>query len=172
VIAELGTSPTPSELRLHLEEIVPEYMIPSTILFTNEFPVTPNGKLDRVRLSRDHTTVLGAETEFVPPRTRYEKKLAAIWRETLGVDRVGIRDNFFDLGGHSLLITQIVSRIRDSLGIEVPMRAFFDAPTIEELARIVASGDPTSSGPSRVPDIINRLEEFSEEELAQILRDH
>jgi len=100
-------------------------------------PLSPHGKVDRGALARAQGARLTAEAAFEAPRNPTEEALARIWRELLGIERVGIRDNFFDLGGHSLLTTQLASRLRDELGVEVPLHTFFEEPRIARLAESV-----------------------------------
>ncbi|HET7232832.1 MAG TPA: amino acid adenylation domain-containing protein, partial [Longimicrobium sp.] len=119
-------------LRHHLRRSVPEYMVPSAFVMLAGLPLTPNGKVDRKALpAPEHAQ---AEDGYVAPRTPVEEVLAEIWAEVLRVERVGAGDGFFDLGGHSLLATRVVSRIREALGVELPLRALFEAPTVAELA--------------------------------------
>ncbi|HEX7242338.1 MAG TPA: amino acid adenylation domain-containing protein, partial [Longimicrobiaceae bacterium] len=120
------------ELRAHLRERLPEYMVPSALVFLDEIPRTPNGKADRGRLPAPEGPTAAAG--YVAPRTPAEQALAGIFSETLGVERVGVHDGFFELGGHSLLVMRLVSRVRAVLGVEVPLRAVFDAQTVAELA--------------------------------------
>jgi amino acid adenylation domain-containing protein/non-ribosomal peptide synthase protein (TIGR01720 family) len=133
VVGEEGS--TAAELKRHLREKLPEYMIPQTILILDAMPVTPNGKIDRKRLLllKDAETQL--EPEYVAARTPVEEILVGIFEESLKLDRVGIRDNFFEIGGHSLLATQVVSRVREIFGAEIEVRNIFEAPTVEALGR-------------------------------------
>jgi acyl carrier protein len=109
-------------------------MIPAGFVLLNALPLTPNGKLDRCALSKlQHGQEL--EESGRAPCTPVEEIIAGTWAEVLGLDRVSANANFFDLGGHSLLATQAVSRLRESLRIQLPLRAIFEAPTVEALAR-------------------------------------
>jgi amino acid adenylation domain-containing protein/non-ribosomal peptide synthase protein (TIGR01720 family) len=124
--------PSTEELRRFLAGKLPEYMVPSAFVFLDELPLTPNGKLDRKALPPPRL-----ETEaksHVGPRTPFEELLAGIWAEVLQIDRPGIHDNFFELGGHSLRATQVASRVREALRLEISVRNLFEAPTIFELA--------------------------------------
>lgn len=127
-----GYSPKTRELKKSISEQLPDYMIPSTFMILHQFPLTPNGKLDRKALPAPEKT--SRETSFVAPRTPQEQQICAIWESVLGVEKAGIHDNFFDLGGHSLKMTRVVSRIRDAFNAELPLRDFFENPTIEEQA--------------------------------------
>jgi acyl carrier protein len=102
-------------------------------VFLDGLPLTPNGKVDRRNLPDPETQPAGTE-HYVAPRTPTEESLVAIWQEVLKIARVGVEDNFFDLGGHSLLMMQLVSRVERVLGIAMPVRSFFEFPTIAALA--------------------------------------
>ena len=121
-----------SELRAHLQRSLPDYMVPSAFVTLEVLPLTASGKVDRQALPAPQGELETAG--YVAPRTPTEEVLAAIWCEVLKLDRVGIHDNFFELGGHSLVATRVAARIRDSLGIELPIRAIFEAPTVRVLS--------------------------------------
>ena len=122
-----------SDWRGYLKNKLPDYMIPSAFVVLDQFPLTPNGKIDRRALPEPEFARL-REEKFVAARTPLEEKLAQIWSELLTIERIGVHDNFFDLGGHSLLATRLFVRIRDQMGLELPLRAIFEEPTIAELA--------------------------------------
>jgi acyl carrier protein len=119
-------------LREHLLRELPEYMVPSAFVFLDALPLTPNGKLDRKALPAPDFAP--AEARYVAPRTPTEEALAEIWAETLRLERVGVTESFFDLGGHSLLATLMIARVQQLFGVDVPLRAIFDEPTVAELA--------------------------------------
>ncbi|HEY0015717.1 MAG TPA: amino acid adenylation domain-containing protein, partial [Longimicrobium sp.] len=119
-------------LRAHLRRTLPDYMVPAAFVALDALPLTANGKLDRKALPAPGYAA--DEAAYVAPRTPGEEVLAGILAELLRVDRVGARDNFFDLGGHSLLATRVVSRVRETLGVELPLRAVFEGPSVAELA--------------------------------------
>jgi amino acid adenylation domain-containing protein len=119
-------------LRAHLAERLPEYMIPAAFVHMDALPVNPNGKLDRKALPAPDFAL--EEEEYVAPRTPVEEVLAGIWAEVLGLERVGVEEGFFERGGHSLLATRVVSRVREVFGVELPLRALFEGPTVAELA--------------------------------------
>jgi amino acid adenylation domain-containing protein len=138
------------ELRAHVRGKLPEYMVPSAFVLLEAMPLTPNGKLDRKALPAPETVRPELEEAYIAPRTPVEQSLAAVWAEVLGVERVGVQDNFFELGGHSLLATQVISRTRNALQIELPLRTLFEAPTVAGLAerveaiRLAALGLPAA----------------------------
>ncbi|MBD2772939.1 non-ribosomal peptide synthetase [Iningainema tapete] len=140
---------TNSDLRRFLKEQLPEYMVPSAFVVLESLPITPNGKVDRKSLPAPEIR-LELEQSFVAPRTLIEEVLAGIWVEVLKVERVGIHDNFLELGGHSLLAIQVISRMRDILGVEFPLRSLFEAPTVIELAQYV---ETQQQNPKLLPPI-------------------
>ncbi|MDT0482760.1 non-ribosomal peptide synthetase [Streptomyces doebereineriae] len=126
--------PSVGELRRYLLDRLPDHMVPSAFMLMQEFPLQPSGKLDRAALpdpAADRPELSGA---YVEPTTPLEKVLAGIWGEVLELDRVGVADDFFDLGGHSLLVTQAVSRIRDLFRVDFSIRGFLAAGTVLALA--------------------------------------
>jgi hypothetical protein len=121
-------------LREHLRAALPEYMVPSAFVVLDALPLTPNGKADRNALPAPEPQRPDWHGAFVAPRNPTEKLLAALWAEVLGVERVGVHDNFFDLGGHSLQAAQLVSRVSKALGRDLPVKALFLHPTVAALA--------------------------------------
>ena len=130
---------TSSELRRFLKEKLPDYMVPAAFVELEELPLTPNGKVDRRALPAPDLSRSGLKECFVAPRTATEEVLAGIWAEVLGIERghVGIYNSFFELGGHSLLATQVASRIRQAFQVELPLRSFFEEPTVAVLAEYI-----------------------------------
>ncbi|HYF38928.1 MAG TPA: condensation domain-containing protein, partial [Gemmatimonadales bacterium] len=126
-----------SELRSYLKGKLPDYMVPSAFVTLDALPLTPNGKVDRRALPAPEQARPELEGAFVRPRTAVEEVLAGIWSKVLGVEQVGVHDNFFDLGGHSLRATQVMSRICDAFRVELPLRTFFETPTVAGLAEAV-----------------------------------
>ncbi len=122
-----------SELRAHLLERLPEYMVPWSFEYLERLPLNANGKVDRDALP-EPASVTELSGEYVGPRTATEEMLCGIWSEVLRVERVGVHDNFFALGGHSLLGMQVNSRMRQAFGVELPLRALFEAESLATLA--------------------------------------
>jgi acyl carrier protein len=110
------------------------------IAFVETIPLTPSGKLDRAALPDPGGVRMAQSAGFAPPRTPVERTLASIWRELLQLERPGIHDNFFELGGHSLLATRVMSRVREELDVDLPVRQLFESPTIEALAIAIVHG--------------------------------
>jgi len=138
VATEVGAPAATSDaLQQALRASLPEHMVPSVIVLLDAFPLTPNGKVDRRQLpapSGDRPTLAQV---YVAPRNEVESTLARIWTEVLRVERVGVNDSFFALGGHSLTATQVVARIRDAFAIELALRPLFESPTVAQLAIVV-----------------------------------
>ncbi|MFD7523071.1 amino acid adenylation domain-containing protein [Paenibacillus chitinolyticus] len=127
-----------SSLRSALAQELPGYMIPSYFIRLERIPLTPNGKVDRKALPAPEAGVDGG-AEYIAPRTALEAKLAAIWQDVLGLQKeIGIRDNFFDLGGHSLRATTLVGKVHKELNVDLPLRDVFRHSTIEEMAQTIA----------------------------------
>ncbi|MFD3273857.1 non-ribosomal peptide synthase/polyketide synthase [Paenibacillus dendritiformis] len=127
---------TAGELRRALSQALPGYMVPSCFVQLEQMPLTPNGKMDRKALpAPDGSMQTGADD--VAPRTPVEAQLAQIWQEVLGLPRIGVKDNFFDIGGHSLRATTLVAKMHKEMGIEMPLREVFQYPTIEQMAEVI-----------------------------------
>jgi acyl carrier protein len=139
------TEPAVAELREHLLSALPEYMVPSAIVILQRLPLTPSGKLDRRALPAPALDAY-ANQQYEPPRGDVEPVLAGIWRELLKVERVGRQDNFFELGGHSLLATRVISRVHELFGLELPIKAVFEAPRLAQLAALIESEAPDPEG--------------------------
>ena len=141
VVPENGGEVQGPELRARLQKLLPDYMVPASILVLDAFPLTPNGKVDRKALARlaKEQTVL--RTEFVDAKSEVEKQIAAIWREVLSLDRVGVNDNFFDLGGHSLALMRVHDRLESTFERQIPVVELFKNPTIRALASFIQGED-------------------------------
>jgi amino acid adenylation domain-containing protein len=151
LVAYLATGPAPpagfrEELRDFLRQRLPDYMQPGTFVFLEAMPLTPNGKVDRGALPAPQGGRPDLEAEYVPPSDEIELAIAAIWQEVLGLERVGLYDNFFDLGGHSLLLIQIHDRLRERFGRSLPIVDLFKHPTVGALARHLG-GEPAEEAP-------------------------
>ncbi len=178
---------TLSQLRRYLQARLPHYMIPSSMVTLEQLPLSPNGKLDRKALPAPEATPASMEDRYVPPRNAIEEVLVGIWREVLGVERIGVYDNFFELGGHSLLATQIIARVQQVLQVHLPLRLLFEQSRLVELAQVIAGmqNESQHSAPERigqplveedVEDVLARLDHLSAEEvdvlLSSLLSEH
>lgn len=130
---------SPAVVRNYLKQKLPHYMIPSVFVSLKELPLTPNGKVDQRALPRPASSVLPERKALVRQQTPLEEMIVGVWTELLSIERIGVDDNFFELGGHSLLAMQVLSRLRDLLKIELPLRAFLNSPTVAALGRIAQS---------------------------------
>ncbi|MEM9599205.1 MAG: amino acid adenylation domain-containing protein, partial [Acidobacteriota bacterium] len=137
VPADPATPPAVADLRTFLGRDLPDYMVPAAFAVLDALPTTPSGKVDRRALPDPEGTRLGTGVAFVAPRTPIEEILAELWADLLGVDAVGVHEDFFQLGGHSLLVGRLTSRLRKGMGVELPLVAVFENPTVAELAERV-----------------------------------
>jgi amino acid adenylation domain-containing protein len=153
------------ELRSWLSARLPEYMVPWVLVEVDRLPLTPNGKIDVKALPGPEDLVLHSERNYVEPRTEIEAVLAGIWTEVLRVKRVGVRDNFFELGGHSLLAMQILSRVRETFQVELPLRILFDATNVEALAQALPAYE---SKPGQIKNIARLLQKIKNMSSADI----
>jgi len=149
VVAHGVTAPTPLELLDFLKPKLPEFMAPSAFVYLDALPLTPNGKLDRKALPQPSAE--GMSKGYAAPRNEIECKLVAIWEHLLGVKKIGIHDNFFELGGHSLLAVKMAAKSKQLVKIDLPLGAIYQSPTVEELAKVIASADQQPSWYSLVP---------------------
>lgn len=169
VILRENLKPTASELHHFLLERLPEYMVPSTFVSLETFPLTPSGKVDRRALPTLGAVRLELGATFVAPRTPVEEILADIWTRILRIKHVGIHDNFFELGGHSLLATQVVSRLRTIFQVELPLRKFFETPTIIGLAAAITQEQAKTKEMDITAQLLAKLDELSADEVDVIL---
>jgi acyl carrier protein len=164
-------APTTAELRARVNQDVPDYMVPSTFVLLDQFPLTPNRKIDRNALPVPDHADLAAGTEYVEPRTDVEHVVAGMFAAVLVVDRVGAIDNFFELGGHSLLATGLAARIRSVFGVDLDLRRFFQEPTVEGVATQLADSDEERKRIERIAQIELKLAALSPEQVAAMLAD-
>jgi len=168
-------------VRQHMQAALQKYMIPTAFVWMERLPLLSNGKLDRKALPQPQSA-----DRYAPPATPIEQSLHEIWLELLALERVGIHDNFFSMGGHSLLATQVMSRVRQTFKVELPLRAIFESPTIERLAREIKKAqqdattcpDPESATISIIVPTdyelereLDELESLSDEEIGRLLEE-
>jgi acyl-CoA synthetase (AMP-forming)/AMP-acid ligase II/acyl carrier protein len=156
VVGQGAGSELEDELRAWLGARLPNYMVPSAFVRLGAMPLGPNGKIDRKALPEPDRAAR-REDLYVAPGNPTEEILAGIWKEVLGVERVGVRDGFFELGGHSLLAVQVLARVRSAFGIDIPLGRLFEAATVEQLALAVEEF------------LIGQLDGLSEEEALALL---
>jgi amino acid adenylation domain-containing protein len=163
------SSASAGELRSHLKNKLPDYMVPSSFVMLESFPLTTTGKIDRKALAAMESPKPEHEQEFVAPRTALEQVLARIFAVVLGVDRVGLLDNFFEMGGHSLMATQVASRVRELLGIDLPLRRIFEKPAVGVLATAILSDAPDRLRIERVAELLLQFSQVSDEQAETLL---
>jgi acyl carrier protein len=170
VVANPDTAPLQlSEIKDHLRQSLPEYMVPAGFVQVESLPLTVNGKLDRRALASIDQLVLVDENSFVAPRNEMEERLAEMWADVLRLQRVGVNDNFFECGGHSLLATQLVMRVRQAFEIELPLRSIFEAPTVAGMSLRVLQQQLSGADQAGLAGILDRLETLSEAEVNRLL---
>ncbi len=160
--------PALPELRRWLAERLPDYMTPVHFVWMKRFPLTVNGKLDREALPEPEAEAISELVDWIPPETETETRLIEIWREVLGVSRIGAGGRFFDLGGDSLTAVELVYRLRSSFEVDAPFSLPFTAADLREMAaRIDAMGVADKTAPSLSPDPANRFQPFELNEIQQ-----
>jgi len=138
---------SPIDLRHYLAERLADYMVPSAFVKLDEMPLLPNGKVNRRALPAPDAFASGLQGDYVAPSSPTEQLLAAIWSDLLKVDRVGVHDNFFDMGGHSILATRVISRTLEAFGVELPLRCIFESPTIAGLVEHIHAARESDQPP-------------------------
>jgi len=166
--ARLGGDDLTAKLKLHLKEVLPEYMVPQSFVMLSAFPLTPNGKIDRKALPAPATKQREATVEFALPSNDLERTIADIWSGMLGVERVGRKDNIFDLGASSLLTVEANNRLQTALGRKIPLVTMFRYPTIESLATHLAKSlAPTTADGATAVDARAIAEQERQNRLAE-----
>ncbi|HMC98319.1 MAG TPA: amino acid adenylation domain-containing protein, partial [Flavobacteriales bacterium] len=131
-----------AKVREHLRSDLPDHMVPTAFVVLSSFPLNPNGKVDRKALPAPELRQRAMRAQHVAPRDPMERTIAEIWGQFLGTDRIGANDNFFDLGGHSLIGIQLLARIEERFQQALPLKSLFEAPTISEFAKLLREGEP------------------------------
>lgn len=163
--------PTIARLQSFLRETLPDYMVPSTFMFSDALPIT-NGKLDRKALPEPDGKRPVLSTAFALPTNEVETALVSIWEKILDVRPIGISDNFFDLGGHSLSATRVVSRIFKHYQLEIPLQSLFQSPTIAEMAAVINQHQGKLLDESRLSAILDELASMSEAEAQRLVSEN
>jgi acyl carrier protein len=144
-------------------------MIPSAFLRLDALPFTSNGKVDRKALPPVGHSRPDLDTPFMGPRTPIERELAEIWAEVLSLEEVGVDDNFFGLGGHSLNATQIITRVIRRFELELPVKSLLDAPTVAQMAVVIMQNQAKKAGEAELNRLLAELEALSDQDARQIL---
>jgi amino acid adenylation domain-containing protein len=150
LIANDHQTPKIDILRNFLKEKLPDYMVPASFVMMEQMPLTPNGKVDRKALPLPTGLRPDLDLAYVAPRNDLEQTISAIWQEVLKIEKIGIKDNFFDLGGHYLLAAQLFTKMKIKIGVNLPLAILFQAPTIEQLAGILSDKGWSASWSSLV----------------------
>jgi acyl carrier protein len=172
VAGKNGSRLAVNDLRESLKAKLPEYMIPSAFVGLDAMPLNAVGKIDRRALPPPDQDRPEVAQDYVAPRTPVEEELAGIVAQVLGVQRVGVRDDFFDLGGHSMLAIQVVSRVRELYLIDLQLRSLFESPTVEGLAREIAGVLLNQTGGGEAGRFLDELDQISDEQATRLLRDN
>jgi amino acid adenylation domain-containing protein len=158
------SEPSASELRAHVRQKLPEYMVPSAFVLLATLPLTRSGKVDRKALPPPDASRPELEQAYVAPRTPVEELVARVWADVLSLEKVGVHDSFFELGGHSLLATRVVNRLGEAIAADVPLRLMFERPALADFAHAVTELRPDKP---RVPEI-RRLPRVPRSRLASV----
>jgi amino acid adenylation domain-containing protein/FkbM family methyltransferase len=151
-----GSAALRDELRSHLGRHLPDYMVPSAIVFLSALPLTSSGKLDRRALPAPRP---GVAVDDVPPQGALEEVVASVWRQALQMERIGRTTSFFELGGHSLLVTRVVAALATLLRIQLPIRTMFEAPTVAGIAEALAAREPAPGQATRVAQLVLKVQQ-------------
>jgi amino acid adenylation domain-containing protein len=169
VVAERGAAVTAATLRQSLRERLPAYMVPAIFMLLDRLPLTPNGKVDRRALPAPVSSRADLGVDFVAPRTAVERVLADIWQELLRVDRVGVQDDFFALGGDSLIATQTIMRIRKVFDVNLQLRHIISSPSIAGVAAALLGPPQQREKVERTAELMVRLAGMSDDEVEAML---
>jgi amino acid adenylation domain-containing protein len=169
IVPEKQPAPTATALRQGLRERLPDFMVPAVFVVLDAMPVTPHGKLDRNALPDPDPKRRELGAPFIVARSPVEQQLASIWATALALDQVGVCDNFFDLGGHSLVAMRIVSEVATQFQLELPINALFAAPTVAAMAKTIEQYLAKPAGDETVHWMLNEIEAMTEEEARKAL---
>jgi acyl carrier protein len=156
--------PTTTNLRTFFKNRLPDYMIPSTFITLEKMPVTSTGKINRRELPQPGSSRPELGISYAAPRTSVETELERIWASVLYLNHVGINDNFFDLGGHSLAASRVISRVIQTFQLELPIKALFDAPSVAEMAAIITQHQAKRASDTELAQMLREVEAMTEEE--------
>jgi acyl-coenzyme A synthetase/AMP-(fatty) acid ligase/aryl carrier-like protein len=165
VAADRHSPLTDFELRSYLRGRLPEFMLPSSFVILEKLPYTSTGKIDRQALPAPLVTRADQQAAYVSPRTPIEETLTEIWQRILQAGQIGVQDNFFSAGGHSLMSMQLLSQVRKTFGVDLSLRRFFASPTVEAMAKNVEEAILAKSSADSVDTLLDMLEGIQESDL-------
>jgi hypothetical protein len=166
-----GRQATLNDLHDFLRRQLPEYMLPSALVSLDVMPLTPSGKIDRRALPPPNQLPLSSDQPFTAPRTPLEEVLAGTFAELLKRERVSIHDNFFAIGGQSLIATRLVSRLREALKVDIPLRTIFEAPTVARLTTRLTQDTNQAARLHKTAQLLLMLAQLSDDEAETMLTD-
>ncbi len=158
-----------AKLRSQLAAYLPSYMLPQEYVVLEALPRTPNGKVDRKALPAPQQGAAALPRTLVLPRTPVETVLAKLWSEVLGREQIGVEDNFFDIGGHSLKATQLLNRVRETFHVNLPLRSLFQATTVATLTELVIANEARPGQSEKIAQMLLRIHNISPEERQRLL---
>jgi acyl carrier protein len=164
VVAQTLPAPSVSQLRRALARTLPAYMIPSAFVLLDGLPRLPIGKVDRTALPTPAAGRPNLDIPYVAPRTPIEAQLSRIWGEVLHLELIGIADPFVDLGGDSLLATQLLTRIMQTLRLELPLRTLLETPTIADMALVIVQHQANQLDPDTITQLLTEVEALPEQD--------
>jgi acyl carrier protein len=156
--------PATSALRQAVRDKLPAHMVPTHFIFLDSLPLTPNGKIDRLALPAPHGSMPDLDVAYIAPRSDIERLLAEIWADVLAIDPVGVHDDFFDLGGDSLAASRVISRVLQKFEWDLPVKAFFDAPTVARMADVVRQNQAHRVDAAALEQMLRLVEIMTDEE--------
>jgi amino acid adenylation domain-containing protein len=161
--------PTVSDIHGFLRQSLPDYMIPPDLVILDEIPVTGSGKVDRNALPQPRRSRTDVRAQFVAPRTAVERELAQIWQTVLGIDLVGVQDNFLELGGHSLAAARIGARVTRTFGVELPINTVFNSPTVAELSTQIIEKQAKNGEQEGLAELLAEVEGLTQSDARRAL---
>ena len=169
IVPVQAESITAGELRDYMRLLLPDYMIPGVFVLLDKFPLTTNGKIDLKALPQPGEARLEPEEAYVAPRNAVEETIVGLWSQLLGVECVGVNDNFFALGGNSIFAIQLTSRLNKSFNLELPLRVIYDRPTLAALAATIVQTQAEQADAAELNRLLAELENISEDDALTML---
>jgi acyl carrier protein len=162
-VPQSGQTLSSAELHAFLMERLPEYMVPAAFVQLERMPLTSNGKIDRRALPDADLAKFSSKADCTQPRTPLEEEVLAAWQEVLGIERIGLNDNFFEIGGHSVLATRIIILLRSNLGLNISLRLLFENATVAGMATALMESLLEQAEQPDLAEMINEIEALSDE---------